>query len=46
MVSHEIIAQGLGADIYFAHPSASWEQGINKNIHGLIRQYFPKETLI
>ena len=41
---HEVIAQGLGADIYFAHPYASWERGTNENTHGLIRQYFPKET--
>lgn len=41
---HEVIAQGLGADIYFAHPYASWERGINENTNGLIRQYFPKGT--
>ena len=41
---HELIAQGLGADIYFAHPCASWGRGINENIHDLIRQYFPKGT--
>ena len=38
---HEVIAQGLGADIYFAHPRASWASGINENTNGLIRQYFP-----
>ncbi|MCU7896579.1 MAG: hypothetical protein KZQ66_10410 [Candidatus Thiodiazotropha sp. (ex Lucinoma aequizonata)] len=26
---HDIIAQGLDADIYFAHPYCSWERGIN-----------------
>ena len=41
---HEVIAKGLGADIYFAHPYASWERGINENTNGLIRQYFPKGT--
>lgn len=41
---HEAIAEGLGADIYFAHPYASWERGINENTNGLIRQYFPKGT--
>lgn len=41
---HETIAGGLGADIYFAHPYASWERGINENTNGLIRQYFPKGT--
>lgn len=41
---HETIADGLGAAIYFAHPYASWERGINENTNGLIRQYFPKGT--
>lgn len=41
---HEEIAKGLKADIYFAHPYASWERGINENTNGLIRQYFPKGT--
>lgn len=42
--AHEVIAKGLGADIYFAHPYCSWERGINENTNGLIRQYFPKGT--
>lgn len=41
---HEKIATALGAKIYFAHPYASWERGINENTNGLIRQYFPKGT--
>lgn len=41
---HKAIAKGLEADIYFAHPYASWERGINENTNGLIRQYFPKGT--
>lgn len=41
---HALIAEGLEADIYFAHPYASWERGINENTNGLIRQYFPKGT--
>ena len=41
---HEVIAKGLGADIHFAHPCASWARGINENTHSLIRQYFPEGT--
>lgn len=40
---HALIAAGLGARIYFAHPYASWERGLNENTNGLVRQYFPKK---
>jgi len=41
---HEGIADGLKAEVYFAHPYASWERGTNENTNGLIRQYIPKRT--
>ncbi len=41
---HEAMAKALEVDVYFAHPYASWERGINENTNGLIRQYFPKGT--
>jgi IS30 family transposase len=40
---HEGMASDLDARIYFAHPYASWERGLNENTNGLIRQYFPKQ---
>lgn len=40
---HELIATGLDARVYFAHPYASWERGLNENTNGLVRQYFPKK---
>ena len=42
--AHEKISEALKADVYFAHPYASWERGTNENTNGLIRQYFPKKT--
>jgi IS30 family transposase len=39
---HEQVADTLDVSIYFAHPYASWERGLNENTNGLIRQYFPK----
>ena len=40
---HAGMAQDLDAQIYFAHPYASWERGVNENTNGLIRQFFPKD---
>jgi len=40
---HEGMAADLEARVYFAHPYASWERGLNENTNGLIRQYFPKD---
>lgn len=39
---HEMIANKLNADIYFARPYHSWERGTNENTNGLIRQFLPK----
>ena len=39
---HQKVAAQLKADIYFAHPYASWERGLNENTNGLVRQYIPK----
>ena len=41
---HEFMAKCLQAKVYFAHPYCSWERGLNENMNGLIRQYFPKGT--
>ena len=40
---HKKISKSLKADVYFAHPYHAWERGLNENINGLLRQYFPKQ---
>ena len=40
---HKILSTTLSANIFFAHPYASWERGTNENTNGLIRQYLPKD---
>ena len=42
-VQHEEITTALQAPIYFTHPYAAWERGLNENTNGLVRQYFPKK---
>ena len=41
---HQEISRALKTDFYFAHPYLSWQQGLNEQTNGLIREYFPKET--
>lgn len=33
---HEAINSALNAQLYFAHPYASWERGLNENTNGLV----------
>lgn len=39
---HQLIAEALEIDYYFANAYCSWERGANENLNGLVRQYFPK----
>jgi IS30 family transposase len=39
---HQGIAKELGIYYYFARPYYIWGRGANKNLDGLIRQYFSK----
>jgi transposase, IS30 family len=41
---HELIAQHVPVDIYFAAPYSSYQRGTNENTNGLIRRFLPKRT--
>lgn len=43
---HQLITEKIGATIYFAHPYSSWEKGQIEYANKLLRQYYPKKTLI
>lgn len=42
---HKEISQALETGFYFAHPYRSCERGLNEHTNGLIREWFPKDTL-
>ena len=41
---HNEIEDALDIKVYFAHPYSPWERGMNENINGYIRRFFPKGT--
>lgn len=41
---HKQISKILETDYYFCHPYSSHERGLNEQVNGLVRQYFPKGT--
>jgi hypothetical protein len=46
MARHLEITAATGAAVYFCDAGSSWQRGTNENTNGLLRQYFPKGTVI
>jgi len=41
--AHAAITEKLGTKAFFADPYSSWQRGLNEQVNGLVRQYFPKK---
>lgn len=41
---HQLLAQEVKIDVFFAHAYHAWEKGSNENINGRIRRFIPKRT--
>ena len=46
MARHLKIAASLGAPVYFCDSHSPWQRGSNENMNGLLRDYFPKGTIL
>lgn len=46
MAQHARLKIDAGVQVYFCDPKSPWQRGSNENTNGLLRQYFPKGTVL
>ncbi len=46
MAQHRSFTVATDVRVYFCDPQRPWQRGSNENTNGLLRQYFPKVTIL